>query len=383
MRLLELVAAFYVLLILAYTVGWYRLRTVDDIDLKKTESVSVLIAARNESNNIGLLLEDLFNQDYPNTAFEVILIDDHSQDDTFEKAKSFAMEYPLFECRIFKAKSEGKKAALAQALQIATGDLILVTDADCRLSRMWISCMVEAFQQSHSKLLLGPVLLDPANGVFEKIQVLEFMALIGSTAGASGIGWPAMGNGANMAFERAAALQVQQHRSDLALVSGDDVFLMEAILKKFGRKQTSFVLSEQAIVRTAPHATFVGFMKQRMRWVSKSRSYSSGSIFYPAVIVFFFNFGLAALFIAAFFQPFLFLFFVLFVMLKFLVDYPILLATSTFMKRRNLLKWSLPLQFIYPFYVVFSVIAGNLIPVSWKGRSRKKNRPGTQAPGLS
>ena len=368
LRALELIAALYVLLIVAYTIGWYRLRTPDQTENKRVESVSVLVAARNEAQQIEQLLQDLFDQNYPNTAFELILIDDHSEDGTLQKAKDFAHEYPLFECRIFAANGKGKKAALSQALQLATGDLILVTDADCRLSPQWIESMVTAYHASGAKILLGPVLLDPATNAFERIQVLEFMSLIGSTAGASGIGWPAMGNGANMAFERDAAMQVQAHRTDERLVSGDDVFLMEAFLKAYGRRGVAFVLDEEAIVRTYPQQSVKDFFRQRLRWVSKSRSYSSASIFFPAVIVFLFNFGLVALFTAAFFQPFLFLFYLLFILLKFLVDHPILLAVSSFMKRRHLLKYSFPLQLIYPFYVVFSVVAGNLIPVSWKGR---------------
>lgn len=368
LRALELIAALYVLLIVAYTIGWYRLRTPDQTENKRVESVSVLVAARNEAQQIEQLLQDLFDQNYPNTAFELILIDDHSEDGTLHKAKDFAHEYPLFECRIFAANGKGKKAALSQALQLATGDLILVTDADCRLSPQWIESMVTAYHASGAKILLGPVLLDPATTAFERIQVLEFMSLIGSTAGASGIGWPAMGNGANMAFERDAAMQVQAHRTDERLVSGDDVFLMEAFLKAYGKRGVAFVLDEAAIVRTFPQQSVKDFFRQRLRWVSKSRSYSSASIFFPAVIVFLFNFGLVALFTAAFFQPFLFLFYMLFIFLKFLVDHPILLAVSSFMKRRHLLKYSFPLQLIYPFYVVFSVVAGNLIPVSWKGR---------------
>lgn len=374
LRVLELAAALYVLLILAYTLGWYRIVVHDDTEDLPLQSVSVIIAARNEADNIQALLQDLLLQNYPNTAFEVILIDDHSTDDTFERATAFARNYPLIDCRIVRAVGHGKKSALSQAMQLATGELILVTDADCRLSSQWIDSMVRAHQHSRAKILLGPVLLDPAKGLFERLQVLEFMSLIGSTAGASGIGWPAMGNGANMAFEREAALKVQSQRSDDRLVSGDDVFMMEAFLKAYGKKGVSFVLSEAAIVRTFPQKSVKSFFRQRMRWVSKSRSYSSASIFFPAVIVFLFNFGLVSLFFAAFFHAFLFLFYLLFVLLKFLVDYPILLAVSTFMKRRHLLKWSFPLQLIYPFYVVFSVVAGNLIPVSWKGRKLKKTQ---------
>ncbi len=368
LRVLEMIAALYVLLIVAYTIGWYRLRTPDNTTKISIESVSVLIAARNEAGQIEALLQDLFEQNYPNSAFEVILIDDHSEDGTLQKAIDFAHQYPLFECRVFTADGKGKKAALSQALQMATGDLVLVTDADCRISPLWIKSMVAAHQASGAKILLGPVLLDPASNAFERVQVLEFMSLIGSTAGASGVGWPAMGNGANMAFERDAAMAAQAHRSDQRLVSGDDVFMMEAFLKAFGKRGVSFVLNEDAIVRTFPQPSVKDFFRQRLRWVSKSRSYSSPSIFFPAVIVFLFNFGLVSLFAAAFFQPFLFLFYLLFILLKFLVDYPILLAVSSFMKRRYLLSWSFPLQLIYPFYVVFSVVAGNLIKVSWKGR---------------
>ena len=106
----------------------------------------------------------------------------------------------------------------------------MVTDADCELPERWIESMVGYFVQNNLKMLLGPVLLSPANSLFEKLQVLEHLSLIASTAGSAAIGMPVMCNGANMMYDRQAALDVEKYRTDMKIASGDDMFLMEQFI---------------------------------------------------------------------------------------------------------------------------------------------------------
>jgi len=200
------------------------------------------------------------------------------------------------------------------------------------------------------------------------------MSLIGSTGGAAALQLPVMSNGANMLFEKKAALEVEKYRKDNSLQSGDDVFLMEAIRKHYGSEAIRFVKDELAITTTAPCPEIKCFIKQRMRWVSKNKHYRSAFIILPALIVFTYNFMLFSLMVLSFFYPFLALVFLLFAGLKLLVDLPLLTTTATFFRNRQYLILAFPLALVYPVYVVVSGFGGLFFKVKWKGRKQKKSR---------
>ena len=354
LNIVLIISALYLICIVAFTFGLYNLREIFFYFNKKSDvKISVLIAARNEGKNIKNLLQSLYNQSFSKEYFEVIIIDDHSDDDTISEIENFAKEYKDFNLKFFKAEKEGKKAAISQALHLAENELILVTDADCVLPNTWIESIVEFYKKENCKMILAPVLLSPADTFFEKIQVLEHLSLIGSTAGSAAIGFPVMCNGANMAYERTAALDVEKFRKDFNIASGDDMFLMEQFVKNYGHKNVKFLLSKAAIVKTK-------------RWVSKAKSYTNWKIIATALIVFFFNLSAISLLISAFFNPTLWIYYFLLTILKFFIDFPLLKNITHFMNQENLLKWTLPLEFIYPFYVVFTAISGMLINVKWK-----------------
>jgi cellulose synthase/poly-beta-1,6-N-acetylglucosamine synthase-like glycosyltransferase len=372
LRIAEFVALSYLLLISTYTIGWYRLKKSPPAELGGQIPVSILVAVRNEESNIFNLIQNLSKQYYPLEKIQIIIADDHSEDSTKSKINEAQNAFPDLNLMHFSAIGTGKKSALSEALELALGDLVLVTDADCRPGPFWVSQMVASYREGNAKLLLGPVLFDPANTIFEKIQTLEFISLMGSTAGAAGIGLPMMGNSANLGFDRNAVINAGGFNASSGFSSGDDVFLLMNIIKNYGRKSVRFVFSEQAIVSTLPLSSMSAFLSQRLRWVSKSVGYKRPEIILPALIVFLFNFLLLSMLFSAVFYPFMALIFLLFILLKYLVDYPLLHAASGFMKRRNLLLFSLPIEFIYPFYAVIIGLAGNFVKVKWKGRGVKR-----------
>lgn len=367
-RASELLAAFYLVLIGAYSIGWYRLKPVNFSISTRQMRVNVLIAMRNESDHIYSLLNCLHRQNYPLHLINIIIADDHSDDQSVELIKQYINRHPDLSLELIFAQGCGKKAALKQLLSAADADIVLITDADCKPGPLWIASMVEQFQSGNYKMLLGPVLLHPTLTFFEKLQSVEFMSLIGSTAGSVGIGIPLMGNGANMAISRKAALEVGGFDNKEAFVSGDDVFLLFALVKKYGRKAVGFAQTHEAIVSTLPMPDLNMFLKQRLRWVSKSKGYRNAGIIVPALVIFLFNLLLVGFLILSIFQPFFLAIYLLFIVLKLLIDYPLLHAVSGFMHKRNLLIFALPLALVYPVYVVGTAIAGNVMKVSWKGR---------------
>lgn len=364
----DVIAACYLLNIGLFTLGLMKLRSSKQPSGSVGKSVSILVAARNEEQHIEALIDSLCGQSHPADKMEIIIVDDHSTDSTFEKAKEAISNHNNHSIKLVQADENGKKAAVSQALHIATNEIILVTDADSQQPADWVETMVAQFDDRQTKMVLGPVLLSPANNLFEKLQVLEHLSLIGSTAGAVAVHLPVMCNGANMAYLRAEALATEQKRYDRGVASGDDVFLMDSFVKKFGTKSISFAYSEKAIVKTQPAHNLRDFVAQRTRWVSKAKSYKSLRIIICALIVGLFSLTILSAFVAAFFEPVFWAFFILFLLLKTFIDIPILHFTSEFLDQHKLMWWVLPLEIIYPFYVVFTSVVGLCGRTQWKGR---------------
>ena len=113
---------------------------------------------------------------------QFIFIDDSSEDKSFQIVKASSLNIDLL-----SSQGSGKKAAIECGVAKAKYDIILTTDADCRLSEDWISSMVSPFVEKEIKLVSGPVAYHGFDNDFKKIQALEFMSLIGSGAGAIGI----------------------------------------------------------------------------------------------------------------------------------------------------------------------------------------------------
>ncbi|OFX20668.1 MAG: hypothetical protein A2041_12970 [Bacteroidetes bacterium GWA2_31_9b] len=353
----------YALVILAFATGWVKIKTFTSKTTYQYPKVSIVIAFRNEEENISQLLHSLFAQTYPKDKTEIILVDDHSSDNTVEIIESntdFAIQLVKL-----PENQTGKKAALAYGINLSTAEIIITTDADCTMSENWVLSLVNYYLINKPKLLVAPVLFSPAKSMFQKFQSLEFLSLIGSGAGAIGIGRPIMCNGANLLFEKSlyeSALLENNY------VSGDDIFLLLSAKKKH-RKEILFIKSADALVYTKPTQTINDFFKQRIRWTSKSKAYRDFDIVFTAISVAFTNLMLAFTLIAsAFNREFLFYFLVMF-LIKSIADIMLLVPVTLFFKQQNLMWWFVALQTIYPFYIVFTTLAGIFGKFTWKSRS--------------
>ena len=183
LNIVLIISALYLICIVAFTFGLYNLREIFFYFNKKSDvKVSVLIAARNEGKNIKNLLQSLYNQSFSKNYFEVIIIDDHSDDDTISLIKNFAEEYKDFNLKFFKAEKEGKKAAISQALHLAENELILVTDADCVLPNTWIESIVDFYKKENCKMVLISNPCNPTGVMYDKKTIMSLVRSIDAIA---------------------------------------------------------------------------------------------------------------------------------------------------------------------------------------------------------
>ena len=362
----------YALLIIAITMGWLRLKSFKKNDSLPTIKVSIIVAARNEAGNIEMLLNSLLAQDYPLHLLEIIIVDDHSTDFTPRLVEEFILQKKKSQnLKLFSLAEEdasGKKTAIDHGIQASKGELIVITDADCTSGDMWISALASYFAEHHPQMILGPVSMTDGGSFFGKLQSLEFISLISAAAGSCSVGFPILANGANIAFTRQAYDSCGGFTGNMQFPSGDDMFLMTSIKKKFGAKAIRFLRSEEAIVYTPAILGFKAFIQQRLRWVSKSRGYTDPTLIISSILVFLTNGWLVLTGLAAIVNPGFFKLFLGLYVIKMIIDLPLMLIYSRFQKSRPLIALFPLMELLNAVYTLLIGIAGNIGKYEWKGR---------------
>ena len=362
----------YFILIFIITIGWYKISVWGKYSLVLSTELSIVIAFRNEANQLPMLLDCLNKQIYPKNLFEVIFVDDHSSDNGYNIIETFIKTNRIDNFKIVNNDNgTNKKSALAYGFRLSKGNLIVTTDADCVMGENWLFTIASYYEKHHPKLISGPVAFK-YNNVFEKIQALEFSSLIASGAGAIEIKAPIMCNGANLAFEKDLFCFDSDTHNAKNFISGDDVFLLMHAKIKYGNHLIHFVKSKDAIVYTKACESIKSFFYQRIRWVSKSSGYTDFSMIAVSLIVFIANFLLLSVGICSIFYKTLLIYFVIAFVLKLIVDFPIIYDINKFFNQKKLLWYYLVLQIIYSLYVVFFGLAGQFLPFVWKNRKFKK-----------
>jgi len=312
--------------------------------------VSVIVACRNEEKDLPLLLSCLAAQDYNRDQYEVIIIDDGSSDSTHDIAAAFT---GIWNYKVLNNPGAGKKSAIKAGIEACRGELVVTTDADCRMGHLWLKVISAYYSEQKPQMITGPVVLQGSKGLFQRFQELEFLSLQGITAGTLNAGNPVMCNGANLSFAKDAYFKGadQMHPE---LVSGDDVFLLHAV-KQRGDK-ISWLESGEAVVATVTEPTLPAFLRQRARWISKSGAYYDSYTRFLAIVTFVTIFTQLSLLAAGIFNPVFLLVWLASFIIKSFPDLLILQNRAAFNKKKNLLWFFLPGQFIYPFYVLSVVL---------------------------
>lgn len=359
----------YLLLIGFFTYGWYRKKPDASVEGSvSNKSVSVIVAARNEGRTIGRLLTDLAAQDYQAGLVEIIIVDDHSSDDTITIAGRFRDKEEKLSIGIFRTGEfnvSGKKAALDLGIRQAQGEIVLTTDADCRLEPGWIVSMVSSFIDERIRMVFGPVVINPGKNFWERFQSLEFSGLVASGAGAAGAGRPFLCNGACLAYRREAFLETDGFRGNEEYVSGDDVFLLHKMKKRYGNNAIVFCRDKKALVKTDPVQGIYRFLHQRARWASKSTGYSDPLSVATAITVFSYSLAILMSATAGIFYPLMLIPAAGLFILKMIADLPLMAGITRFTGQERLMKWYLLFQLIYPFYIVTAALMSFFKRKAW------------------
>jgi cellulose synthase/poly-beta-1,6-N-acetylglucosamine synthase-like glycosyltransferase len=333
--------------------------------------VSVVISLRNEAHNIGLLLSSLKQQDYPRALTQVILIDDHSTDDTWRLLTDHADPGYI---QVLRQSSDNeqpggsyKKMALAKGIEYASGTLIVTTDADCTAPVTWLSALVDFHEQTQSKFIAAPVRYVSSPGFLSVFERLDFITLQGITGASVSRRIHTMCNGANLAYTKEAFQEVNGFEGIDQIPSGDDMLLMYKIFNRHPQ-HVAYLKNRAAIVSTAGAGSWRAFFHQRIRWASKAAHYDDKRIFPILLMVYLLNLCFLVAGIAAFWKHSYALFFLLMLIAKNLIEYPFVNSVAMFFGQQHLMRYFPIMQ---PFHIVYTLIAGWLGKFGsyeWKGR---------------
>jgi cellulose synthase/poly-beta-1,6-N-acetylglucosamine synthase-like glycosyltransferase len=366
----------YLLLMLNYWRGWLATpisRAVETTNL----SVTVIVVARNEERNIDACLQSLFAQKIPTgCSFEVILVDDHSTDQTASiaqncgKAKAFKLLHLTDYTGLLSKDVAFKKRAIEYALSKTNSEIIITTDADCVVQPLWLAYMLAPFVQEKVQIAGGSVLFHNYSGFLGHFQALDFCGTMGLTAAGIRQGWQRMANGANLAFRRSAYEAVGGYTSNTHRASGDDMFLMQAIAEKHP-ESVVFVKHPEAVVYTVSEPDLRSFVAQRLRWGTKSSGYGEWRTQLALVVAYLMCLSICVTFLVGLlaFSGSWLGWALLLLVVKAVADFPLLASTSRFFGVARLISWFWPSLALHALYVTGVGTASLLVRrYVWKGR---------------
>jgi 1,2-diacylglycerol 3-beta-glucosyltransferase len=337
-------------------------KTFPHLNDEDLPSVSVIVAARNEENNILTCLDSLNNLIYPDDKLEIIIVDDVSSDSTLKITSDFI--HCKLKFRVIHLKEndsailKGKVRAMAEGIKIANGEIILTTDADCVVSPLWAKTIASYYVGNVG--VVNGFTTQIVKNSFSGMQAIDFVYLLFIAAGTINLGKPVSCIGNNMSFRKKAYEETGGLESLPFSVTED--FLLLNKIHKLKKYQVIYPLNQASLVVSKPASNFAELFNQKKRW-------AVGGIDTPPLGIGLMSWAfLTNLFILL--TPFFFsaawLYLVIF---KIAIDFFVLLPVHQRLGLQKNLKYFLVFEIYYIIYVVvlpFVVLFGK--KVKWKDR---------------
>ena len=367
---------FVIILLYAFSIGIlaYGIKKVpyfEGPELQPKTHFSIIVPFRNEAENLPDLLYSFSQLDYPRNQFEIIFVNDSSEDNSIEIIKNFpALSFNFKVVEAVRSTGSPKKDAITTAIVAIENDWIITTDADCFVNQNWLKKIDQYIQINEVDLIVGAVSFVSGTSFLSQFQQLDMMSLQGATVGSFGVGTPFMCNGANLAYKKQLFQTLNGFDGNSQTASGDDVFLLQkAILhKEIGLAKIHYLKAAEALVLTKDLGSWRAVFQQRIRWASKSASYESNFGKCMALIVFAGNLTIVLSFFLTLFSLFSFWNWYLLVAIKIFADFAILYQTGKFLKPAKI-KFFLLINLFYPFFSSTVALYSLFGKYNWKGRS--------------
>lgn len=278
---LILLSAAGVLLIvqLIYYLGLYNRIHTHNLAVGKDEvhfgrelpPLSVVICARNESENLRRNLPAILKQDYPD--FEVIVINDGSTDESEDLLSELEEEYPNL-YHSFTPDSaryiSRKKLALTLGIKASKYDWLVFTEADCiPVSDKWLRRIARNFTPS-TDIVLGYSGYERGKGWLHKRVSFDSLFTSLRYLGFALAGKPYMGIGRNLAYRKELFFKVKGFSTHLNMQRGeDDLFINQIANENNTRVETS----PDSVIRMQPVERYKDWKEEKVSYMATARFY--------------------------------------------------------------------------------------------------------------
>ncbi|MEZ4908876.1 MAG: glycosyltransferase [Saprospiraceae bacterium] len=335
--------------------------------------VSIIIIGRNEANNIQKCLQSIHDNSYPKNKYEIIYIDDHSDDNSIEILSNIDFNnFKFLELKDYinnENINNFKKEAIRIAIDNSKSDFIIQSDADVIVPTDWIYFHSVNLLSSEKTFNTGPVFYSFSKGILGNFQYYDLITTMGVTCAGIASEKFFLANGANMSFTKQIYYDINSESTTLA--SGDDVFFIQEC-KNNSEIKINFIKHKNAYVITQAETTIGNFIKQRVRWGTKTVFYKDKWLKSMILLVFMSNSLLIIDFILSiniFSALFLFFFFLI---LKLIIDIFFIKSIIKFYNLKSNLISIIISLILYPFYItIIGIMSLFHKEYEWKGRRVK------------
>lgn len=367
--ILGLILLVYVVTIGHLIYGFDQIPTYKKSDNKPETYFAMVVPFRNEKENLPHLLESFKNLNYPKSLFEIIFVDDFSEDDSVKLIYNWRMENGKFHTTLLenlRISNSPKKDAITRAIPIIKNEWIITTDADCVVPENWLMTLDNYIQSHDVSMIVGSVTYDCKKSFLHHFQQLDLLSLQGTTIGSFGLGLGFMCNGANFCYTKSLFQELNGFIGNNKVASGDDVFLVQKAMQLHSDK-VHYLRSKSNVVHTKPLNNWKSLFYQRVRWASKTSSYQSVFGKDLALIVFAGNLAIIVGFILLLAQKIESDYFALLFLVKFVFDFIFLKKTNSFFSKKRM-PFLILSSFLYPFFCVSVALFSFFGKYEWKGR---------------
>ena len=292
--------------------GLLRIAPMSKINSTVKKNISVIIAARNEENNVHNLLLSLENQTYPKELFEVIIVDDRSYDSTFELINDYqqASSLNLKVLQLPKTgKRNGKKYAIAKGIENANYDILLFTDSDCIANPKWIETFAKAYDEDTDYILAYTHVKFQKKTIINRLKTFEAIVYRVIAASGLGNGTPMTASASNMSYRKSAYYKANGFGRYKNIKSGDDdlqLFNLWVHLKK-----KKYLFTTDASVITMEKESLKSHVNLNTRRASKFKYYPLALKLFSSLVFFYYVYFLIFLLMIPFHVNYLNLFLIL------------------------------------------------------------------------
>ncbi|MCF6308455.1 MAG: glycosyltransferase [Flavobacteriaceae bacterium] len=377
MMIIGLIIGVLYLLVLAYLfLGNLKIKEFfSKEDVLEKNKFSIIIPFRNEAKNLSELMNSLQKINYPKDSFEIIFVDDESDDNSVKiietELKNFDKSFPFKILKNKRKSNSPKKDAITLAVSKARYDWIITTDADCELPINWLQVFHSFIIKKQPLLIAAPVGLSNQESFIGKYQIFDLLSLQTVTMGSFGMNNSLLCNGANLCYKKEVFNSVNGYEGNNHIASGDDIFLLEKVKSKYPNK-VQFLKSKEVIVITKTEDSWKKILYQRIRWASKTSKQHNWVSKLVGLVVFLCNLLVIIGAFLSFFSNYHLQYFLVFWMLKLVLDFLFIISTASFFRNKISFFKFIISSILHPFITTFVVVGSIIGTYSWKDRQFKK-----------